>query len=130
MNRPAIALHKEPITQEDWLDARSLGLLLKVSEKTLCRWRKAGLFQAGGALATQIPQRQFAGSLSPASLQRRDERGHRPNTPSPGIGLSTLADPSAALPLDARQVEGFSMAAEGPLAAAFVQIRTSGPPGG
>ena len=47
MNRPAIALHKEPITQEDWLDARSLGLLLKVSEKTLGRWRKAGLFQAG-----------------------------------------------------------------------------------
>jgi hypothetical protein len=47
MNRPATALHKEPITQKDWLDARSLGLLLKVSEKTLCRWRKAGLFQAG-----------------------------------------------------------------------------------
>jgi hypothetical protein len=47
MNRPATAQHKELITQEDWLDARSLGLLLKVSEKTLCRWRKAGLFQAG-----------------------------------------------------------------------------------
>jgi hypothetical protein len=47
MNRPATAQHKEPITQEDWLDARSLGLLLKVSEKTLCRWRKAWLFQAG-----------------------------------------------------------------------------------
>jgi hypothetical protein len=47
MNRPATAQHNEPITQEDWLDARSLGLLLKVSEKTLCRWRKAGLFQAG-----------------------------------------------------------------------------------
>jgi hypothetical protein len=31
----------------EWLDARALGLALKVSERTLCRWRKAGLFKPG-----------------------------------------------------------------------------------
>lgn len=47
MSRAAAAQPKEVITPEDWLDARSIGRLLKVSEKTLCRWRKAGLFQPG-----------------------------------------------------------------------------------
>ena len=47
MSRAAAAQPKEAITPEDWLDARSIGRLLKVSEKTLCRWRKAGLFQPG-----------------------------------------------------------------------------------
>jgi len=31
----------------EWLDARSAGRALGVSEKTLCRWRKAELFKAG-----------------------------------------------------------------------------------
>jgi len=31
----------------EWLDARALGITLKVSERTLCRWRKAGLFKPG-----------------------------------------------------------------------------------
>ena len=31
----------------EWLDARSIGRLFGVSERTLCRWRKAGLFQPG-----------------------------------------------------------------------------------
>ncbi len=39
----------EPITErtQEWLDARSAGRALGVSEKTLCRWRKAELFKAG-----------------------------------------------------------------------------------
>lgn len=32
---------------EEWLDARALGITLKISERTLCRWRKAGLFKPG-----------------------------------------------------------------------------------
>ncbi len=32
---------------QEWADARSAGPLLGVSEKTLGRWRKAGLFRAG-----------------------------------------------------------------------------------
>ena len=32
---------------QEWLDARSAGRALGVSEKTLCRWRKAELFKAG-----------------------------------------------------------------------------------
>ena len=32
---------------EEWLDARALGITLKVSERTLCRWRKAGLLKPG-----------------------------------------------------------------------------------
>ena len=35
-----------PQTHE-WADARSAGQLLGVSEKTLGRWRKAGLLEAG-----------------------------------------------------------------------------------
>lgn len=31
----------------EWLDARSIGRLFGVSERTLCRWRKAGLFKPG-----------------------------------------------------------------------------------
>lgn len=31
----------------EWLDARDLETALKVSERTLCRWRKAGLFKPG-----------------------------------------------------------------------------------
>ena len=31
----------------EWLGARALGSTLKVSERTLCRWRKAGLFKPG-----------------------------------------------------------------------------------
>ena len=34
-------------TAGDWVDARSLGMVLGVSERTLWRWRKAGLFKAG-----------------------------------------------------------------------------------
>jgi len=34
-------------TSGEWVDARSLGMVLGVSERTLCRWRKAGLFKAG-----------------------------------------------------------------------------------
>jgi len=41
-NEPAGAL-----ATGEWLNARSIGLLLKVSERTLCRWRKAGLFKPG-----------------------------------------------------------------------------------
>ncbi|MFM8524709.1 MAG: excisionase family protein, partial [Cyanobacteriota bacterium] len=36
-----------PSTAGEWVDARSLGKVLGVSEKTLCRWRKAGLFKPG-----------------------------------------------------------------------------------
>jgi hypothetical protein len=39
-----------PITlssAQEWADARSAGQFLGVSEKTLGRWRKAGLFRAG-----------------------------------------------------------------------------------
>jgi hypothetical protein len=32
---------------QEWADARSAGQLLGVSEKTLGRWRKAGLLKAG-----------------------------------------------------------------------------------
>jgi hypothetical protein len=32
---------------QEWADARAAGQLLGVSEKTLSRWRKAGLFKAG-----------------------------------------------------------------------------------
>ena len=32
---------------EELLYARALGITLKVSERTLCRWRKAGLFKPG-----------------------------------------------------------------------------------
>ena len=32
---------------QEWADARSTAPLLGVSEKTLGRWRKAGLFRAG-----------------------------------------------------------------------------------
>ncbi len=32
---------------QEWADARSAGPFLGVSEKTLGRWRKAGLFRAG-----------------------------------------------------------------------------------
>ena len=31
----------------EWLDARAHGTALNVSERTLCRWRKAGLFKPG-----------------------------------------------------------------------------------
>lgn len=40
----------KPIEQahtKEWADARSTAPLLGVSEKTLGRWRKAGLFKAG-----------------------------------------------------------------------------------
>ena len=44
--KPATAEHPgEPL--QEWLDARSAGRALGVSEKTLCRWRKAELFKAG-----------------------------------------------------------------------------------
>lgn len=33
--------------RHEWVDARAAGQCLGVSEKTLARWRKAGLFQAG-----------------------------------------------------------------------------------
>jgi len=36
---------REPF--QEWLDARSAGRALGVSEKTLSRWRKAELFKAG-----------------------------------------------------------------------------------
>lgn len=36
-----------PLATGEWLNARAIGLLLKVSERTLCRWRKAGLFKPG-----------------------------------------------------------------------------------
>jgi hypothetical protein len=38
---------KTPGDPMEWLDARSIGRLLGVSERTLCRWRKAGLFKPG-----------------------------------------------------------------------------------
>lgn len=31
----------------EWVDARTLGQVLKVSERTLWRWRKSGLFKPG-----------------------------------------------------------------------------------
>ena len=36
-----------PLATGEWLNAQAIGLLLKVSERTLCRWRKAGLFKPG-----------------------------------------------------------------------------------
>jgi hypothetical protein len=48
-SRPAEALTGSPLnaSQSQWLDARSTGSALGVSEKTLSRWRKAGLLKAG-----------------------------------------------------------------------------------
>jgi hypothetical protein len=37
----------EAVPVGEWLGARALGITLKVSERTLCRWRKAGLFKPG-----------------------------------------------------------------------------------
>lgn len=41
---------------QEWVDARSAGRALGVSEKTLCRWRKAGLFKAGTHWRRKFPK--------------------------------------------------------------------------
>ena len=55
---------------QEWADARSAGPLLGVSEKTLGRWRKAGLFRAGVHW-----RRKFPSSNSPVlyHLERCNE---------------------------------------------------------
>ncbi len=47
-NRPQPTTNPTALSQaQEWADARSAGQLLGVSEKTLGRWRKAGLLKAG-----------------------------------------------------------------------------------
>lgn len=48
-SRPAEALPTASTStiRAQWLDARATGSALGVSEKTLSRWRKAGLLKAG-----------------------------------------------------------------------------------
>lgn len=47
-SRPQLPAKPIALSQsQEWADARSAGQLLCVSEKTLGRWRKAGLFKAG-----------------------------------------------------------------------------------
>jgi hypothetical protein len=55
---------------QEWADARSTAPLLGVSEKTLGRWRKAGLFRAGVHW-----RRKFPSSNSPVlyHLERCNE---------------------------------------------------------
>jgi hypothetical protein len=47
MRLPRVNPVVEPVPVGEWLNARALGITLKVSERTLCRWRKAGLFKPG-----------------------------------------------------------------------------------
>jgi hypothetical protein len=58
-----------PLTAGEWLDARSLGEVFGISDNTLCRWRKAGLFKPGAHW-----RRRFPTSTSPIHnhLQRCD----------------------------------------------------------
>lgn len=47
-SRPQLPANQVKLSNaQEWADARSAGPLLGVSEKTLGRWRKAGLFRAG-----------------------------------------------------------------------------------
>jgi hypothetical protein len=47
-SRPQLPANQETLANgQEWADARSAGQFLGVSEKTLGRWRKAGLFRAG-----------------------------------------------------------------------------------
>ena len=47
-SRPQLPANQDTLANgQEWADARSAGQFLGVSEKTLGRWRKAGLFRAG-----------------------------------------------------------------------------------
>ncbi len=47
-SRPQLPANQDKLANgQEWADARSAGQFLGVSEKTLGRWRKAGLFRAG-----------------------------------------------------------------------------------
>ena len=57
-SRPQPPANPNALTQtQEWADARSAGQLLGVSEKTLGRWRKAGLLEAGVHWRRKFPSR-------------------------------------------------------------------------
>lgn len=79
--QPERAQHPDkPI--EEWLDARSAGRALGVSEKTLCRWRKAELFKAGVHW-----RRKFPSTNSPVlyHLERCNEAMNEATARTPGL---------------------------------------------
>jgi hypothetical protein len=57
-SRPQPPANPNALTRnQEWADARSAGQLLGVSEKTLGRWRKAGLLEAGVHWRRKFPSR-------------------------------------------------------------------------
>jgi hypothetical protein len=72
----------EAVPVGEWLDARALGMALRVSERTLCRWRKAGLFKPGIHW-----RRKFPSSNSPVlyHLERCNEAMSEATARSPNL---------------------------------------------
>lgn len=72
----------EAVPVGEWLDARALGMALRVSERTLCRWRKAGLFKPGIHW-----RRKFPSSNSPVlyHLERCNEAMSEATARSPHL---------------------------------------------
>lgn len=72
-SRPQLPAKPIALSQsQEWADARSAGQLLGVSEKTLGRWRKAGLLKAGewtGAANSRAAILRFCTTLSAATVR-------------------------------------------------------------